>query len=52
MLHSEDENGAAISDFDDMAGYSFRAVVSDIYGSSVAQDEMPTKEQIWYCNPG
>ena len=41
------KNGAAISDFDDMAGYSFRAVVSDIYGSSVAQDEMPTKEQIW-----
>ena len=41
------KDGAAISDFDDMAGYSFRAVVSDIYGSSVAQDEMPTKEQIW-----
>ena len=41
------KNGAAISDFDDMAGYSFRAVVSDIYGSSAAQDEMPTKEQIW-----
>lgn len=41
------KNGAAISDFDDLSGYSFRAVVSDIYGSSVAQDEMPTKEQIW-----
>lgn len=41
------KNGAAISDFDDLSGYSFRAVVSDIYGSSAAQDEMPTKEQIW-----
>ena len=41
------KNGAAISDFDDLSGYSFRAVVSDIYGSSTAQDEMPTKEQIW-----
>ena len=41
------KNGAAISNFDDLSGYSFRAVVSDIYGSSAAQDEMPTKEQIW-----
>ena len=41
------KNGAAISDFDDLSGYSFRAVVSGIYGSSAAQDEMPTKEQIW-----
>lgn len=41
------KDSAAISDFDDMSGYSFRAVVSDIYGSSTAQDEMPTKEQIW-----
>ena len=44
------KNGAAISDFDDLSGYSFRAVVSDIYGSSAAQDEMPTKEQIWDIN--
>lgn len=41
------KDGAAVDDFDDLSGYSFRAVVSDIYGSSVAQDEMPTKEQIW-----
>lgn len=41
------KDSAAIGSFDDMSGYSFRAVVSDIYGSSTAQDEMPTKEQIW-----
>lgn len=44
------KDSAAIGSFDDMSGYSFRAVVSDIYGSSTAQDEMPTKEQIWDIN--
>lgn len=41
------KNGAIIDTFDDMSGYAFQAVVSDIYASSTATDEMPTKEQFW-----
>lgn len=33
--------------FNDMAGYEFRCVVTDIYASSQANDSMPTKEQFW-----
>lgn len=33
--------------FNDMAGYEFRATVSDIYASSAASNVIPTKEQLW-----
>lgn len=41
------KDSAIIDTFDDMSGYAFQAVVTDLYASSTAQDEMPTKEQIW-----
>ena len=41
------KDGAIIDTFDDMSGYAFQAVVTDIYASSTAADEMPTKEQFW-----
>ncbi len=40
-------NGTIIDTFDDMTGYEFRLCVSDLYGTSYATDEMPTKEQFW-----
>lgn len=41
------KDSATIDTFDDMSGYAFQAVVTDLYASSTAQDEMPTKEQLW-----
>lgn len=35
---------AAVSSFNDMSGYEFQLVLSDIYASSEAMDEMPTKD--------
>ena len=35
---------AAVGDFNDMSGYEFQLVLSDIYASSTASDEMPTKD--------
>lgn len=39
--------GKIIDSFNDMTGYEFRLLVSDLYGTSTASDEMPTKEQYW-----
>lgn len=39
------KDSATVDTFDDMSGYAFQAVVTDLYASSTAQDEMPTKEQ-------
>ena len=39
------KDSAIVDTFDDMSGYAFQAVVTDLYASSTAQDEMPTKEQ-------
>lgn len=44
------KNGTNISSFDDMTGYEFQLVLSDIYASSTALDEMPTKETLWDVN--
>lgn len=41
------KDSATVDTFDDMSGYAFQAVVTDLYASSTAQDEMPTKEQLW-----
>lgn len=41
-----EDGGAAVGTFDDLEGYEFQLVVSDIYASSTAMDEMPTKETI------
>ena len=38
------KSGAAVSTFDDMTGYDFRLALSDIYATSYASSEMPTKE--------
>ena len=35
---------ADVGSFNDMSGYEFQLVLSDIYASSEAMDEMPTKE--------
>lgn len=35
---------AAVGSFNDMSGYEFQLVLSDIYASSEAMDEMPTKD--------
>ena len=35
---------ANVSSFNDMSGYEFQLVLSDIYASSEAMDEMPTKD--------
>lgn len=37
-------NNAAVGEFNDMQGYEFRLVFCDIYATSQASDEMPTKE--------
>lgn len=36
-------DGEPISTFNDMSGYEFKVVVSDLFGSSTAYDSMPTK---------
>ena len=36
--------------FNDMAGYQFRLVVSDLYADAMAMDEMPTKNTHWALN--
>ena len=38
------KGGAAVGTFDDMTGYDFRLALSDIYATSYASSEMPTKE--------
>ena len=38
------KSGAAVGSFDDMTGYEFQLVLSDLYASSTALDAMPTKE--------
>lgn len=40
------DGGVAVGSFNDMEGYEFQLVFSDIYASSTAMDEMPTKETI------
>ena len=35
---------ADVSTFNDMSGYEFQLVLSDVYAASVASDEMPTKD--------
>lgn len=40
-------SGTIVDSFNDMTGYEFRLTVTDLYGSSTASDEMPTKEQFW-----
>lgn len=37
-------SGITLDSFNDMAGYEFRVIVSDLYGSSSAYDSLPTKE--------
>ena len=44
------KGGANVGTFDDMTGYEFRLVLSDIYASVNALDEMPTKETYWDVN--
>lgn len=44
------KGGANVGTFDDMTGYEFRLVLSDIYASVNALDEMPTKETFWDVN--
>lgn len=44
LLTSSD---TVIDTFADMTGYEFRLCVSDLYATSYATDEMPTKEQYW-----
>ncbi len=43
-------SGTIIDTFNDMSGYEFRLTVSDLYSSSYASDQMPTKEQFWDIN--
>ena len=43
-------SGTIIDSFNDMTGYEFRLTVSDLYASSYASDQMPTKEQFWDVN--
>lgn len=38
------KSGAAVGTFNDMAGYEFQLVLSDLYASVNAADDMPTKE--------
>lgn len=38
------KGGANVGGLDDMSGYEFQLVLSDIYASSEAMDEMPTKD--------
>lgn len=38
------KSNTLVDDFNDMQGYEFRLVISDIYASSQAADEMPTKD--------
>ena len=40
-------SGTTIDSFNDMAGYEFRLCASDLYTTSYASDQMPTKEQYW-----
>jgi hypothetical protein len=40
-------SGTTIDTFNDMTGYEFRLSVADLYATSYASDEMPTKEQFW-----
>lgn len=40
-------SGTTIDTFNDMTGYEFRLSVADLYVTSYASDEMPTKEQFW-----
>ncbi len=40
-------NGAIVDTFNDMSGYEFRVEISDLYATSAALDQMPTKEQFW-----
>ena len=40
-------SGTTIDTFNDMTGYEFRLLVADLYATSYASDEMPTKEQFW-----
>ena len=44
------KGGANVGGLDDMSGYEFRLVLSDIYASVNALDEMPTKETYWDVN--
>lgn len=44
------KGGTNVGTFDDMTGYEFRLVLSDIYASVNALDEMPTKETYWDVN--
>lgn len=44
------DGGAAVGAFNDMEGYEFKLVLSDIYAAANTFDEMPTKEQIWDIN--
>lgn len=38
------KSNSVVNEFNDMQGYEFRMVISDIYASSQAEDEMPTKD--------
>ena len=44
------DGGAAVGTFNDLEGYEFRLVLSDIYATVNAMDEMPTKETFWDIN--
>lgn len=44
------KSGTNVGTFDDLLGYEFRLVLSDIYASVNALDEMPTKETYWDVN--
>lgn len=39
--------GVPVGTFNDMVGYEFQLVFSDIYSSSTSSTEMPTKETYW-----
>ena len=41
------DSGTILDTFNDMSGYEFRLCATDLYTSSYALDEMPTKEQFW-----
>ena len=45
-----DSTGANLP-FNDMAGYAFHLQASDLYSTSTAGDQMPTKEQVFDLNP-
>ena len=44
------DGGANVGSLDDMSGYEFRLVLSDLYASATAQAEMPTKEQYMHID--